>query len=140
MEAVVAASVAGRRFPMLLLSTFAALALALAAVGIAGVVGYSVAQRTQEIGVRMALGAEARDVLRMVLGQTLAWTGCGLLAGLLASAVLLRFLTTLLYGVRPLDPAVLGAAALLLTAVATAASLLPARRAARVDPASVLRE
>jgi putative ABC transport system permease protein len=139
MEATVAASVSGRRFPMLLLSTFAALALALAAVGIAGVVGYSVAQRRQEIGVRMALGAQARDVLRMVIGQSLTWTAGGLIAGVAASAVVLRFLASLLYGVRPLDPLVIAAAALLLTAVAAAASYLPARRAARVDPVSVLR-
>jgi putative ABC transport system permease protein len=139
MEATVASSVSGRRFPMLLLTTFAALALALAAVGIAGVVGYSVAQRTQEIGVRMALGAQARDVLRMMIGQSLAWTAGGLVVGLLASALVLRFLASLLYGVRPLDPLVVGGAALLLAAVAAAASYLPARRAARVDPVAVLR-
>jgi putative ABC transport system permease protein len=139
MEATVASSVSGRRFPMLLLITFAALALALSAVGIAGVVGYSVAQRTQEIGVRMALGAQAPDVLRMMIGQSLAWTAGGLVVGLLASALVLRFLASLLYGVRPLDPLVVGGAALLLAAVAAAASYLPARRAARVDPVVVLR-
>jgi putative ABC transport system permease protein len=139
MEATVASSVSGRRFPMLLLITFGALALALAAVGIAAVVGYSVAQRTQEIGVRMALGAQGKDVLRMVIGQSLTWTAGGLAAGLLVSALVLRFLASLLYGVRPLDPLVVCGAALLLAAVAAAASYLPARRAARVDPVAVLR-
>jgi putative ABC transport system permease protein len=140
MEAVVDASVSGRRFPMLLLSGFALLALGLAGVGIAGVVGYSVAQRTQEIGIRMALGAQGRDVLGLVVGHSLAWTAAGLAAGLAASFGLLRFLGTLLYGVRPIDPTVLSAVSLILVCVAVGASYLPARRASRVDPVAALRQ
>jgi putative ABC transport system permease protein len=140
MRSVVDASVSGRRFPMLLLSGFALLALGLAGVGIAGVVGYSVAQRTQEIGIRMALGAQSRDVLWLVIGHSLSWTAAGLAAGLAASFGLLRFLGTLLYGIRPLDPTVLGAVSLILASVAVAASYLPARRASRVDPVAALRQ
>lgn len=139
MEAVVGNSVSSRRFPMLLLSGLAVVALALAAVGIAGVVGYSVVQRTQEIGVRIALGAQTREVLRMVLGDSLSWTLAGLVVGLAASFGLLRFLQTLLFGVAPTDPVVLGSVSLLLTGVAAAASYLPARRASRVDPVVALR-
>jgi putative ABC transport system permease protein len=139
MEEVVGASVSSRRFPMLLLSAFALLALALAGVGIGGVVGYSVAQRRQEIGLRMALGAQGRDVLRLVVGQGLSWTAAGLLAGLAASFGLLRFLRTLLYGVEPTDPGVLASVSLLLVGVAALASYLPARRATRVDPVEALR-
>jgi putative ABC transport system permease protein len=139
MEEVVDASVSSRRFPMMLLTGFALLALALAAVGIAGVVAYSVVQRTKEIGVRMALGARSRDVLTMVVGRSLSWTLAGLGVGLVASLGLLRLLGTLLYGVRPLEPMVLGAVSLLLVAVALGASYLPARRAACVDPVVALR-
>jgi putative ABC transport system permease protein len=139
MEAVIGGSVSGRRFPMLLLSAFAVVALLLAAVGIAGVVGYSVVQRTQEIGVRIALGAQTRDVLRMVLGSSLSWTVAGLAVGLVAAFALLRFLRTLLFGVAPTDPVVLGAVSLLLVGVAALASYVPARRAARVDPVVALR-
>jgi predicted permease len=139
MEDVVGTSVASRRFPMLLLSGFALLALVLAAVGIAGVVGYSVVQRTQEIGVRMALGAQPGDVLRLVLGHSLSWTLAGVAAGAVASLGLLRFLRTLLFGVTPADPVVLGAVSLLLFGVALGASYVPTRRAMRVDPMSALR-
>jgi putative ABC transport system permease protein len=129
MEDVVGTSVASRRFPMLLLSGFALLALVLAAVGIAGVVGYSVVQRTQEIGVRMALGAQASDVLRLVLGHSLSWTLIGVAVGVVASFGLLQFLRALLFGVTPTDPIVLGAVSLLLVGVALGASYVPARRA-----------
>jgi putative ABC transport system permease protein len=139
MEEVVGRSVAARRFPMLLLSGFALLALVLAAVGIAGVVGYSVVQRTQEIGVRVALGAQAGDVLRLVIGHSLSWTLAGVVAGVAASLGLLRFLRTLLFGVTPADPIVLGGVSLLLVAVALGATYVPARRAMRVDPVSALR-
>jgi putative ABC transport system permease protein len=139
MQQVLGSSVSSRRFPMLLLSSFAALALILAAVGIAGVVGYSVVQRTQEIGVRMALGAEPRDVVRLVVGHSLWWTLGGVVAGLIAAVSLLRFLGALVYGVEPADPYVLGTVSVLLVAVATAASYLPARRATRVDPVTALR-
>jgi len=98
-----------------------------------------VVQRTQEIGVRLALGAQTRDVLRMVLGDSLSWTLAGLFVGLLSAFGLLRFLQTLLFGVGPTDPVVLGAVSLLLIGVAAAASYLPARRASRVDPVVALR-
>jgi putative ABC transport system permease protein len=139
MEAVIGASVSSRRFPMLLLSGFAALALVLAAVGIAGVVGYSVVQRTPEIGVRMALGAQSGDVLRLVIGHSLLWTLAGVAVGIVASIGLLRLLATLLFAVKPADPVVLGAVALVLVGVSLAATYLPARRAARVDPLLALR-
>jgi predicted permease len=140
MEGVIGTSVSARRFPMLLLSGFGLLALTLAAVGIAGVVGYSVVRRTPEIGLRMALGAQRGDVLRMILGQSLTWTMIGIVGGVAAAFGLLRFLDTLLYGIEPADPLVLGAAASLLVTVAIAASYLPARRAIRIDAVRALRE
>ena len=139
MEEVTRGSVSSRRFAMFLLSGFALLALLLAAVGIAGVVGYSVVQRTQEIGVRMALGAQPRDVLRLVLGHSLGWTLMGVAVGIVAAIGLLRFLGSLLYEVKAADPFVLTAASLLLVFVAMAASYLPARRATRIDSVSALR-
>jgi putative ABC transport system permease protein len=139
MDQVVGASVSSRRFPMLLLSGFASLALLLAAIGIAGVVAYSVVQRTQEIGVRMALGAETHHVLRLVVGQTLWWILVGVVGGVVASFGLLRKLQEIVYGVTPTDPFVLGAVSLLLVAVALGASYIPARRAARVNPVTALR-
>ena len=138
-EEIVSASLAPRRFPMWLLSAFAALALVLAAVGIAGVVGYSVAQRTPEIGIRMALGAQSRDVLRLVIGGSAWWTFAGVAVGLAGAAGLLQLLGSFLYGVSPLDPIVLGGVALLVIGVSLAASYLPARRAMRVDPVIALR-
>jgi putative ABC transport system permease protein len=140
MDDVVGTSISSRRFPMLLLSGFGLLALILAAVGIAGVVGYSVVRRTQEIGLRMALGAQRGDVLRLVLGQSLIWTLAGVVAGLAAAFGLLRFLDTLLYGIKPADPWVLGAVSVLLVGVALAASYLPARRAMGIDAVRALRE
>jgi putative ABC transport system permease protein len=139
MEDVVGMSVASRRFPMMLLSGFAIIALLLASVGIAGVVGYSVIQRTPEIGLRIALGAQSRDVLRLVLGHSLWWTLLGVAIGLLSSIGLLRLLGTLLYGVTASDPLVLGTVSLLLIVVAMSASYVPARRAMRVDPMKALR-
>ena len=139
MEQVVAGSIGARRFNMLLLSAFALLALVLAAVGIAGVVSYSVTQRTQEIGVRMALGARPRDVMRLVVGGSMAWALGGIGLGLCASFALLRVLAGVLYGVTPTDPVVLASVTTLLVAVAAAASYLPARQAARVDPVVALR-
>jgi putative ABC transport system permease protein len=140
MEDVVGTSVSSRRFPMLLLTLFGLLALVLAAVGIAGVVGYSVVRRTQEIGLRMALGAQRRDVLRLVLSQSLVWTAVGIVVGLAAAFGLLRFLDTLLYGIKPADPMVLGSASILLVVVALSASYLPARRAMGIDAVRALRE
>jgi predicted permease len=140
MEEVAGMSVSSRRFPMLLLSGFGLLALVLAAVGITGVVGYSVVRRTQEIGLRMALGAQPRDVLRLIVGQSLIWTLVGIAAGLGGAFVLLRFLDTLLYRVKPGDPFVLSGAAVLLVGVALGASYVPARRAMRIDAVRALRE
>ncbi len=140
MEEVVSGSVASRRFPMLLLSGFAALALALAAVGIAGVVGYSVVQRTQEIGIRMALGAESKDVLGLVVGGSMAWALGGVGAGVLLS--LRRFATAAvaaLRGRRPRTRSCSPGFPWCSMAVAAAASYLPARRASRVDPVVALR-
>ncbi len=139
MEDVVHDSTGSRRFPMLLLSVFSVLALVLAAVGIVGVVGHSVAQRTHEIGLRMALGAGTVDVLRLVVSGNMLWVLAGLAAGVAGSAGLTRLLSGLLYGVRPLDPVVLGTVSALLAAVALFASYLPARRAARIDPMAALR-
>ncbi|HEV3196582.1 MAG TPA: ABC transporter permease, partial [Bryobacteraceae bacterium] len=128
MEDVVRNSTGSRRFPMLLLSVFSVVALVLAAVGIAGVVSHSVAQRTHEIGIRMALGAGTLDVLRLMVNTNMAWVLAGLTAGVAGSAGLTRLLTGMLYEVRPLDPVVLGGVSLLLAAVALLASYLPARR------------
>lgn len=139
MENIIGDSVSSRRFPMVLLSGFALLALGLSAVGIAGVVGYSVVQRTKEIGIRVALGARPLDVVRLIIGHSLSWTLIGIATGLVASLGLVRFLGNLVYGVTPTDPFVLTAVSALLIAVATTAAYLPARRAARVDPVSALR-
>jgi putative ABC transport system permease protein len=139
MENVVHNSVGGRRFPMLLLSVFSALALVLAAVGIVGVVGHSVTQRTHEIGIRMAIGANGLDVLRLMVNSSMLWVLVGLLVGAAGSAALTRLLAGLLYEVQPLDPIVLGGVALLMAAVALVASYLPSRRAARIDPIVALR-
>jgi putative ABC transport system permease protein len=139
MEEIVRNSTGSRRFPMLLLSGFALLALVLAAVGIAGVANYSVAQRTQEIGIRVALGARSNDVLRLVLRGSMNWVLLGILLGIAGSIGVTRLLSGLLYGVRPTDPAVLGAVSVLLTGVALLASYIPARRAMRVDPMIALR-
>jgi putative ABC transport system permease protein len=139
MEKVVHDSTGSRRFPMLLLSVFSVLALMLAAVGIVGVVGHSVTQRAPEIGLRIALGAGTVDVLRLMVSSNMGWVMIGLAVGVAGSAGLTRLLSGLLYGVRPLDPMVLGAVSLLLAAVALVASYLPARRAARIDPIVALR-
>ncbi|HEY8548418.1 MAG TPA: FtsX-like permease family protein, partial [Vicinamibacterales bacterium] len=139
MEEVIGASVSPRRFLAGLLGGFALLALALAAVGIAGVVGYSVVQRTPEIGIRMALGAGRRDVLRLVIGHSLSWALAGVVAGIAGAVVFLRLLESVLYEVRPADPGVLATVSVVLLAVALGATWLPARRATRVDPVTALR-
>jgi len=124
---------------MALLSTFAGLAIVLASVGLYGVIAYLVAQRTHEIGVRMALGARSRDVLRMVLAHGLRLVAVGVVLGLAGALALTRFLAGQLYGVRPTDPLTFVAVTALLALVALAATWLPARRAARVNPMVALR-
>ena len=139
MQDVVNGSVGSRRFPAFLLGGFAALALALAAVGIIGVVSYSVTQRTREIGIRMALGAGRTDVLKLILSGSMVWVAVGIALGIMASLGLTRLLGTLLYGVKPGNPLVLGSVSFVLTAVALLASYIPARRAVKVDPMVALR-
>jgi predicted permease len=139
MAEVVSESVGPRRFPMLLLSVFATLAVLLAAVGISGVVNYTVAQRTHEIGIRMALGASGRDVVKAVLGRSLLYALVGICLGVGGSMALSRFIEGLLFEVKPIDPLVLGVVSTLLTGVSVFASYLPARKATRVDPMIALR-
>ncbi len=139
MEGWLAESTARTRFGTLLLGAFACAALVLAAVGIYGVLSYSVAQRRNEIGVRMALGAQARDVLRLVVGQGMRLVLVGVALGLAGALALTRLMSGLLYGVEATDPATFAANALLLAAVSLAACYIPARRATRVDPATALR-
>jgi putative ABC transport system permease protein len=139
MPQLISRSVAPRRFSMLLLAVFATVALVLATVGIYGVMSYSVTQRTREIGIRMALGAERSDVLRLVLkgGIALALVGVG--AGLVGAFLLTRWMTTLLFGVTPTDAATFLLVSIGLIAVAFVACLVPARRATKVDPLIALR-
>jgi putative ABC transport system permease protein len=127
------------RFSMLLLGAFGGLAVALASIGMYGVISYSVAQRTREIGVRMALGARRNDVFRMILGQGVRLAGSGVTIGLLVAVGVTRLLTRFLYGVQPIDPVTFAAVPVLLVAVALLACYLPARRATRVDPMIALR-
>jgi putative ABC transport system permease protein len=141
MEQVIAQSPAFflRRFPALLLAVFAAVALALAAVGIYGLVSYTVAERTREIGVRTALGAQPGDIQTLVLGQGMRLVLAGAVGGVAGALVFSRFLRTLLFEVSPFDPlALLGGMAVLVLA-ALLACYVPARRAARVDPMVALR-
>ena len=120
-------------------SFFGLLALVLAGLGLYGLLSYSVAQRTREIGIRMALGAEERDVHRLVVGRGIALTLAGATLGLVAAFGVTRFLESLLYGVHPIDPVTFTVVAVLLLLVALAACYVPARRATRVDPMTVLR-
>jgi putative ABC transport system permease protein len=127
------------RWQASLLATFGGLAMLLAAVGLYGVVAYTVAQRTREIGVRMAMGAKQADVLWMVLARGLRLTAIGIAVGWALSAAVMRMLSVLLYGLSPLDPVAFTLASLVWIATAMLASYLPARRAMRVDPMVALR-
>jgi predicted permease len=139
MDEVLGEEVAQRRIGMTLLAAFAALALLLASLGIYGVLSYAVAQRTQEIGIRMALGADRKDVLRMVVADGIRLAAAGIAIGLGVSFALTRLMAGLLFGVSASDPRTLGAVTLLLIAVVLVACYVPARRAAKVDPMIALR-
>ncbi|MGC1417213.1 MAG: ABC transporter permease [Candidatus Acidiferrum sp.] len=139
MDEMISDSLATRKVSMVLLGVFAALALGLASIGIYGVISYLVGQRTQEIGIRMALGAKRADVLRLVLGAGMKMAALGLLIGLVAALGLTRLMSGLLFGVSATDPLTFAAVALLLAIVALAACYIPARRAMRVDPMVALR-
>jgi predicted permease len=139
MEEVLATSTAQQRFSVFLLGVFSMTALLLAAVGLYGAIAYSVAERTQEMGIRIALGAATGDILRMIVGQGLTLTLAGLAIGTMAALALTRLMSGLLFQVSAADPASFAASALLFAAIAALASYLPARRATRVDPTEALR-
>jgi putative ABC transport system permease protein len=139
MEKTVADSISGKRFAMVMLSVFASLALLLAGIGIYGVLSYAVGQRTKEIGVRMALGAQRFDVLRMVLRDGARLVAVGVLIGVGAALWLTRLMANMLFGVKPTDPATFAAVAAVLAAIALLACYVPAHRAMRVDPIEALR-
>ena len=132
--------IAPQRFDTTLMAIFAAIGLMLSAIGIFGVMSYRVARRTQEIGVRMALGAEGKDVLRMVLAEALRTAALGLALGWMGAWTLTRYVASLLYGVKPHDPLTLGLVSLLMLGTAAVASYLPAHRASQMDPMAALRE
>ena len=139
MEQIVSQSVAARRFSMLLLAVFAVVALALAVIGIYGMLSYAVAQRTREIGLRMTLGAQRTDVMRLVIGHGMKLAVAGVALGLIASFALTRTMKNLLFGVSATDPVTFGLITLILTTVALLACWIPARRATKVDPIEALR-
>ena len=132
-------SLARRRFAMLMLGLFAVVAMLLAGVGIYGVMSYTVAQRTREMGIRIALGAQTRDVLRLIFRQGLSLAGIGVGIGLVVAIAATRLMASLLFGIRATDPITFAAIALLLAMVALLACWIPARRATKVDPMIALR-
>ena len=140
MEDLVATSIARQNFNMLLLTIFGAIALLLAAVGVYGIMSYSVEQATHDISVRLALGADRRDILSLVVGQGMKLTGAGLLAGALGAFGASRLLAKMLYGVKPGDPATYAVVVAVLATIALLACYLPARRAMRIDPVSALKQ
>jgi ABC-type antimicrobial peptide transport system permease subunit len=139
LDHVIAQSVSTRRFHTGLIDLFAALALGLASVGVYGTISYWVSERSREIGVRMALGASARSVARMVVGRASVLTAAGIALGFALSIATSRLLTTLLFNVQPFDPPTVVGVATLVSGVAIAAAYIPARRAARLDPLTVIR-
>jgi putative ABC transport system permease protein len=139
MDHIVSESVTQPRFNVFLLGLFSGIALLLSAAGIYGVTAYTVTQRTQELGIRLALGAQVRDILKMILGQGMIVIGIGLVIGLAAAVALTRLMRSLLFGIGETDPVTFGAITLVLLLVALAACYLPARRAAKVDPLIALR-
>jgi len=140
MDQIIARSVAGRLFALELLGVFAAVALILAGVGIYGVMSYSFSWRTHEVGIRVALGAQRLDILRMALGEGMRIVVIGLAAGLLGAAIVTRVFRSMLFEVAPSDPATFFCVSGILAAVAFFACYIPARRATRVDPLIALRE
>jgi putative ABC transport system permease protein len=139
MDEIISRAVARQRFSTMLLGIFATLALVLAAVGIYGVMSYSIAQRTHEIGIRMALGAQPKDVLKMAVGQATKLVGTGMVIGLVAAFVLTRAMASLLFGISSTDPSTFAVISVVLMSVALLASYIPARRATKVDPMIALR-
>ena len=139
LEGLIAKSVSRPQFHLLLLGSFAALALLMASLGLYGVMSYSVTQRTPEIGIRMAFGARPRDALRLVVGAGLKLTLIGIAIGLLSAYALTRVMESLLFGMSATDPLTFAGVALLLTLTALLACYVPARRAAKVDPMVALR-
>jgi ABC-type antimicrobial peptide transport system permease subunit len=139
MDEYVQRSMARTSFTLVMLGIAAAVALFLGSVGIYGVISYVVSQRTREIGVRMAMGAEQRDVSRMVLKQALTLAGAGVVIGVAGAMGLTRLMSSLLFGVSAMDPVTFGSVAVVLSAVVLLASYVPARRAAKVDPVVALR-
>ena len=139
MNEVIADSLASRRFSMILLEAFAIVALLLASLGLYGVISYLVGQRTHELGIRLALGAQRNDVLRLVLSHGMKMALGGVALGLVAALGLTRLLSRMLYGVSSTDPATFAVITLLLTTVALLACFVPARRATKVDPLVALR-
>jgi putative ABC transport system permease protein len=139
MDQVISKSTTSRRFSLFLLGGFASLALILSAIGIYGVIAYSVVRRVHEMGIRIALGAQRRDVLRLVIGQGMLLLGVGMIIGTLGALALTHVLASFLYGIRPTDPATFATVVMILAGVAFLACYIPARRAIRVDPMIALR-
>jgi putative ABC transport system permease protein len=139
MEQVIASTVSTPRITLILITAFASAALLLAAIGLYGVISYSAMQRTNEIGIRMALGAAKSDVLKMVVGQGMMLALIGLFIGLISAFGLTRLMSSLLFGVSATDPLTFAAILVLLTAVALIASFIPAYRASKLDPMIALR-
>jgi putative ABC transport system permease protein len=137
---VVAKSLADRRFALTILAVFAGVALLLASIGIYGVMAYTFSQRTHEIGVRVALGAQRGDILRMALGEGMLLVAIGLGVGLIGAAIVTRFLRSMLFSVTATDPLTFVSIAVLLASVALFACFIPAQRATQVDPLVALRE